>query len=83
MEKPKTIDDYPTEFLFHYSCGRMIEDLPKLHIGSLIELKEGLEELKSKLDLRLMKEPEEIREAFGMTVIDIEEVEDTNQLSLN
>jgi len=73
FRKPKTIDDFPAEFLFHYSCGRLIKELPGMHVGSLIQLKEGLDELTRALNTQIMKQPEEIRNAFGINVVDLEE----------
>jgi len=75
FRKQETIDNLPAEFLFHYSCGRIMKELPNLHVGSLIELKEGIEELTKTFNIHVVKQPEQVREALSINVIDVEESE--------
>ena len=76
VKKESQLDLLPAEFLFHHASGRLMRAIPHMNymnIPMLMEIKEGIEELQTKIDIMLMQQPEEIREAYGINVVDLEE----------
>jgi len=77
LEKQKSaldrIKDVPTDLLFYISSKRVMDEYAGMHVAQKLEINDQLDDLNKVVKYQLMREPEVVREAVGITIIDLEE----------
>jgi len=73
-----SIDSFPPELLFLNGARKIRDGIPNMNymnMPRLMEVKESAEELLEKINNFALTMPEQIREAYGYNVVDLEETE--------